>query len=108
MYDAMVDVSTVEPTSERRVSLSAPSLDLLLHKWLSELLFITDVEGLVFSEFAVEVDPWGEPSVDARVRGEPLDPRRHRIKTGLKAVTYHDLSVRREGETWVARVTIDV
>jgi SHS2 domain-containing protein len=42
------------------------------------------------------------------LRGEPFDPARHRILKEIKAVTYHQASVEKTGDVWVARVIFDV
>jgi SHS2 domain-containing protein len=41
--------------------------------------------------------------LSARLVGEPIDPNRHHIEREIKAVTYHNLSIR-EGQ---GGVTID-
>lgn len=46
--ELMVDPATVPLTVERRVTLTAPALDLLMHDWLSELIYLKDSERLVF------------------------------------------------------------
>lgn len=109
MYSVMVDVASVRPRISRALSLSAPDVDLLLHDWLSELLFLTDVEGLVFSRFEVEVrEEDGSLRLEAVCWGEPIDPERHSPETEVKAVTYHDLEVREEGGVWVAKLVLDI
>jgi SHS2 domain-containing protein len=42
LVDLMVDPSTVAVSAERRVTLDAAELDLLLYDWLSELIFLKD------------------------------------------------------------------
>jgi SHS2 domain-containing protein len=39
---------------------------------------------------------------------EPYDPARHPLRTEIKAVTYHQLEVLREGERWRGQVIFDV
>jgi SHS2 domain-containing protein len=42
------------------------------------------------------------------VRGEPLDLERHSTRTDVKAVTYHQLSVRETAEGVVVTVFLDI
>jgi SHS2 domain-containing protein len=44
----------------------------------------------------------------ATVRGETMDPQRHEIKTGIKAITYHQLYVRQGNGVWEAQVIVDL
>ncbi len=109
MYAAMLNVDRVRPRDSREVFVEAPDLILLLHDWLAELLYTTDTEGLVFSEFDVSISRGVKGySLRGTARGEPVDPERHEAVTEIKAVTYHGLEVREEGGEWVARVILDV
>lgn len=105
MYEIMVDVESVNPVVEKELELESEDLSLLLHSWLSELLFITDVEGLVFSKFEVTVEG---TKLRGRAWGEPVDPKRHNPKTEVKAVTYYKLRVEKEGDLWRAVVILDL
>ena len=51
--------------------------------WLSELLYLHDVENLLFKRFHVE--SVGEKGLKARVNGEFFQEGVHVIKTGVKA-----------------------
>ncbi|MEM0036317.1 MAG: archease [Candidatus Korarchaeum sp.] len=106
MYEVMVDVGKVDPNVERCIELSAPNLEMLLQRWLSELLFITEVEKLVFSKFEVSVG--GEGYLSGRALGDFIDPERHDPRTEVKAVTYHRLSVVKEGDLWKCTVVLDI
>ncbi len=112
MFDALVDLATVEPRGDaEEVTVGAPDRETLLVAWLGELLSRAEAAGRVYGEFDVrELGPAGEDwRLVARVRGEPLDPSRHRFRLEIKAVTYHLLEVRREEpDGWLARVLFDI
>jgi SHS2 domain-containing protein len=42
------------------------------------------------------------------VKGERFDPSKHRINTEIKAVTYHQVTVKKTPDMWVGRVIFDV
>ena len=100
MYDQMLDASSVRPSSEIRLTSSGEDTRERLFSFLSELIYITDVKGLVFSEFEVSFDG---NEVICTAEGEPLDAARHRPRAEVKAVTYHMMSVD-EGEPSVTVV----
>jgi SHS2 domain-containing protein len=107
LFDLITDVSAVEVRAERRVSVEAPDTEELLVRWLSELLFLHDAEGEMFSRFVVSL--LTPTHLTARVGGEPFDPARHSVKTEVKAVTYHQVTVRsREDGVQEARFVVDV
>ena len=81
-------------------------LERLMVEWLSELLYLHDVENLLFKGFRVE--SVGEGGLKARVKGEPFQEGIHVIKTGVKAVTYHRIEVRKGNGGWRAQIIIDL
>lgn len=92
-----------ERPGERVVTLQSDSLDLLLVSWLSELLYLDEVEGFVFEDAAFA--ELGERGLRATVIGrtEPEVPHRQ-----LKGVTYHGLCLERTADGCHARVIFDI
>jgi SHS2 domain-containing protein len=87
--------------AERSIEVEASDRAALLAEWLAELVFLAETEGLVpdsVHELVV-----GEDSVTGVVRGRLGEPR-HLIK----AVTYHDLELRRDRDGWRGNVVLDV
>jgi SHS2 domain-containing protein len=107
LFDLITDVGAVEDRARHDLSVSASDHEELLVRWMAELLYLHDAEGLVFGRF--EVDEITPTSLRARAWGEAFDPRKHPVKTELKAVTYHQVAVRREPDGgWSGRVVLDV
>ena len=108
MTEAMTTAAHVEPRISEDISLESPELDLLLVDWLSELLFRFETSSFLVSRAVVELVTTDVYRLGARVEGETLDPARHPVKVLLKAVTYHALEVRQEGDRWIAQVIFDI
>lgn len=107
LADVMVDPDTVSRDVERTLSLEARALDLLLHDWLSELIFLKDSERLVLPEASVTVHA-AASELTARLRGGRIDPGRTALRADPKAVTFHQFVVEPRGVGWYARVVIDI
>ena len=106
LLSAMVeDPTAVRAERDVQVELTGADREFLLFDWLNELLFLCDTEHLVFSQFTVEMN---ERGLKATVRGEPLDDDRHHVTHEVKAITYHELKVEREGDGWFAEVIVDI
>jgi SHS2 domain-containing protein len=90
MFDQMTDVNKVEPKGEMKVVLQADTQERLLVDFLQELLYVNDVEDLVFSEFSVQTDG---KKLEAIVRGERFDEKKHSKRSVVKGVTYHKLDI---------------
>jgi SHS2 domain-containing protein len=107
LADVMVDPETVAHDVEREVRLEARALDLLLHDWLSELIFLKDSEQLVFPGAVVSVREV-PPLLTARLVGGRIDRERSVLRADPKAVTFHQFALEPRGAGWYARVVIDV
>jgi len=105
-FHLITDLKKVRGRIERRVNVKGESLDRLMVDWLSELLYLHDVENLLFKGF--KVDSVGEDGLKATVKGERFQEGMHVIKTEVKAVTYHQIEVRREKKGWRAQVILDL
>ncbi len=92
MFDQIVDASKIDHVLTREIEVSGSDDEERLYAFLSELLFITDCESLVFSSFKVRFD---NDRVICTAKGESLDVKKHHARAEIKAVTYHMLSVDR-------------
>ena len=105
-FSLITDIRKVRSTVSRRIDLRGEALERLMVDWLSELLYLHDVESLLFKEFHVESA--GEEGLKAVVRGEPFQEGRHEIKTEVKAVTHHQIMVKKVNGGWKAQVIFDL
>ena len=105
-FHLITDLRKVRPRVEKKISLHGEGLERLMVSWLTELLYYHDVENLLFRKFKVESA--GEKELRAVAFGEHFREGVHVIKTEVKAVTYHQIRVRKEDETWEARMILDL
>jgi len=105
-FHLITDLRKVRRRVERRINIEGESLDRLMVDWLSELLYLHDVENLLFKEF--EIKSVGKHGLRAIAKGEPFQEEVHVIKTEVKAVTYHRIEVRQEKGSWRAQVIFDL
>lgn len=106
LFCVITDRRCVRRRLEECISLEAPDLESLLVAWMGELLFLFDARGLLFRSFKMEGLQRG--SLQAKAWGEPYDAGRHPIKTGVKAVTYHQIRIRENRGVWKAVVILDI
>jgi SHS2 domain-containing protein len=105
-FHLITDLKKVRLRTEKRIEIRKESLERLMVDWLTELLYLHEVENLLFKGFKVE--SVGEKGLTARVKGEAFQTGVHVIKTGVKAVTYHQIEVRKEKEGWRAQIIFDL
>ncbi|MBI4732104.1 MAG: archease [Chloroflexi bacterium] len=87
--------------TRRTFESAAPDPESLLVSFLSELVYAAEQEHLVFDNFKVEVD--GQ-KVKIEMGGTPLAS----VDKTIKAVTYHNLHIRRTERGLEAEIVFDV
>jgi SHS2 domain-containing protein len=91
MFTLIADLETVKPTIEHKVVVEAQDTEGLLVSWLNELLYLVDVQRLIFNDF--RVTELSDSNLGALAYGEPIDSLKHGLKAGVKAATYHMLEI---------------
>ncbi len=106
----LVDLKEVEPRDFVGVEVLGDDIESLLYNWLAEILYQFDGEGRLFCQCNIisHVSRDGTDRLQAELRGEAYDKSRHELKTYVKAVTFHQLSVKHEAQGYTARVYLDI
>ncbi len=102
MYSLMADLEGLVATEWREVRLEGWDRETLLVSWLNELLFFTEMEGLLFVEARLE--SLTDTTLVAQVGGVHAPV----TKAHIKAATFHDLAIVQEGAEWSTTITFDV
>jgi SHS2 domain-containing protein len=104
MFSIIAELGAVRETESRPVEINEDDIEGLLFEWLNSLIYLFDVEMLLFKRF--DIMEFGDNHLRAICRGEKYDPSRHHLKTGVKSATYHMLEVDREKKQ--VRVIFDI
>jgi SHS2 domain-containing protein len=98
----------VEHREHRSIVLEEPDLELLLVRFLNELVYLRDAEELLMHPEQIEIVRDGCMKLRAKLAGERIDPLRHPLASEVKAATVHGLRVGRTTDGWTATATLDV
>jgi SHS2 domain-containing protein len=94
LFSIIAELDSVTETQSRNIEISEEDWEGLLFEWLNYLIYLFDVEMILFKRFDImELDGY---RLKAVCYGEKYDPSRHHLKTGVKSATYHMLMVDRE------------
>jgi SHS2 domain-containing protein len=104
LFSLIVEPNKVKEKESRKVTVQAQDAESLLFNWINELIYIFEVERLLFKSF--DITEFTGQSLEATCWGEKYDPSRHQLKTGVKSATYHMLKV--DGEKNRVQVIFDV
>jgi len=94
LFSIIAELKTVEEKEHRVLEISERDAEALLFEWLNSLIYLFDVEMLLFKRF--DIRDFDSRRLAATCYGERYDPSRHQLKLGVKAVTYHMLKIDRE------------
>jgi len=102
LAEAMGAAMSDGPLVARRIEVDASDREALLVDWLNELVFLSEVEKVVFQQFRIELP--SERRLVASLSGVKVD----RLRNPVKAATYHGLAISERPDGFVATVVLDV
>ncbi len=106
LFSLITDTESIAEKLQRDLKINSDGRDNLLVEWLNELIYLFDAEQTLFNRF--EIESLSHKQLKATCYGEKFDPSRHKIKTGVKAATYHMLKVDKNNDGYMAQVIFDV
>jgi SHS2 domain-containing protein len=90
---------------QRDIRIESSDNESLLADFLSEVLFLSEVERLVFSDARVTIDGL---CLTAELTGEPFDPVRHSEGSEVKGISYSELAITHEANGYMLEIIFDV
>lgn len=97
-------------TETRNIEIKSSNLETLLVDFLSEVLYLTQVNKEIYTDikFKKLTDP-STSSGQAELEGKLIGQKVQRFGEDIKAVTYHDLNIHYEKDgSWEATVLFDI
>jgi len=89
----------------KEIRIESDDIESLLCDFLSEVLFIAEVEGLVFSRADITIDGM---HLTAVLNGESFDPVRHSSGTEVKGISYSGLVIQKDANGYMLDILFDV
>ena len=105
LFSLITELDDVEEILYRDIELTATDEESLLVEWLNELIYLFDAEQVIFKRF--DITQLSNTRLKARSYGEKVDRSKHRLKTGVKAATYHMLKINK-GDGGKVQVLFDI
>ena len=105
------DLTKINPEIEKTITITSEDTGALLFDFLSEFLYIFDVEGLIFSEITVaSIDKVKSNQflLQAYVKGEKFNSEKHEIGTEVKAITYSFMNIEQSDQNVTIEIVFDI
>ncbi|MCS7118877.1 MAG: archease [Archaeoglobaceae archaeon] len=102
-YEAFVRLEEIKDVEMKVVEVEAEDEDLLLYRWLNELLFLFETQFFAGKEVKVKV-------TNMKAVGKIFGGRfgRKAVKIEPKAITMHKFGIKKENDKLVAFVIVDI
>jgi SHS2 domain-containing protein len=114
LVNIMFDIDKVENSRSVTIRAEGEDLEGLLYDWLEKVLLKILIEQIVLSRFSVKIGERpsnGEEKryfLEAHAEGEKVSYEKHNYKIEIKAITYHELKIRRVRSRYVATFLVDL
>ena len=106
MFDIIADLEGLTQSVSADFAIEADNYEELLVRWLDELLYNFYTKWIIFFEF--DILELGEKGMKARAFGRLVGENRNRLKTEIKAATYHNLNIKKQTDYYSVEIIFDV
>jgi len=106
LFSLITAPESVEEKLHLDLEVSSEDRDSLLIEWLNELIYLFDVNHILFNHFDIKSLTHNE--LKATCYGEDFNPMKHKITAGVKAATYHMLKLDKSDDGFKAQVILDI
>ncbi|MDD1694962.1 MAG: archease [Methanoregula sp.] len=89
----------------KEIVVESADYEALLADFLSEILYLSEVDGLVFSRAEIRI---AGGRLHAMLDGEPFDPARHAGGSEVKGISYSGMSITRDTNGYMLDIIFDV
>ena len=106
MFNVITNTDDVDDQKTYDFSLQSEDNISLLFDFLEELLFLHEVEFMLFSNFNVAIDE--DLNLKATVKGENINWEKHERGSEVKAITFHKMDVDQSKDLCKVQVILDL
>lgn len=106
MFDIIADLEGLKDSVVETLEVEASNYEELLVAFLDELLYRFYTKWFIFFKF--EIEELTETRIKAKAFGRPVGENRNRLKTEIKAATYHNLKIEKTGEGYKVEIIFDI
>ncbi|MBU0665743.1 MAG: archease [Nanoarchaeota archaeon] len=106
--DSIADTKTIKLVIKKNIVLESDDLEYLLYDLLSEIVFLKDVDGLVFFDFKIKIEKKkNKYFLKAKFLGQKIVDS-IKLRADIKAVTMHLFKIKKTKNGYKVTVILDV
>ncbi|MCW8489345.1 archease [Legionella pneumophila] len=105
LTNVVADAALIKPSLSIKIHCEAPNEEILFTDWLNAVVYNMQIHNMLFREFDVKLNRF---VLDAVIRGEKVDQKKHQPVVEVKAATYTELKIYKNNGIWIAQCVVDV
>src|SRR3989344_508309 len=106
LTETMADLQKISLKVQREIIMEGKNEQELLYNFLEELVYIKDVDGILFKNFKVKIS---QNKMQAQCGGDTLEKiGRQNLRNDVKAITMHIFEIKKENGQFSATVVVDI
>ena len=106
MFDIIADLEGLKTSTSIKIKLEAENPEELLIAWLDELLYNFYTKNIIFADF--KILSLTKREIEAEAFGRHIGDKKSRLKTEIKAATYHGLKIEEKNKNYEVQIIFDV
>lgn len=107
-YDIILDIKNVKKKISKKIEVDGFDLESLLFNWIDKLILLFELETIVFRDFDIHISQESELyKLTATGYGEKYNKEIHGYKVHVKAMTYHEMTIRKD-KKHIVRFVVDI
>jgi SHS2 domain-containing protein len=106
LFDVITEMDALKGDDSCNITVSGEDWADLMINWLREILYLWNGKEMLVK--SVQILSLSENKISAKIYFDAYLPDRHTIKTEIKAVTYHQIQVKRSPTGWKAQIIFDI
>ena len=103
--DTITDHKKIKAAVEKKIKVKSENKESLLYDFLEQFLILLDSEGFLLN--SVKKLEIKENQLTATVIGD-THPEKYQIRTHVKAITYQEMSIKKEKDLYVINFILDI
>ena len=104
LFNSIYD-KKVKQTKKIKFNVKGRDMENLMYNFLEEFVFLFDAKHFLPSKVKVKIDKTRKKN-EAEVYGDSSED--YDIQMQIKAVTYNDMFIKKQGNKWISQVVLDI
>ncbi len=104
----ITSINQIKPKITKKVEIKSEDIYGLLYDWITELLILLDSDFFIASEYDIKITKNNEYILTGNITGDIYNTDLYNYKTEVKAITYHNMDIKKIGDKYKLNFILDL